>query len=128
MNAALWSVAGWLTAAYLVSGIAKLVTPQKKLAAIVPAAEWVMDFSPGALKAIGAVEILGAAGLILPALLDIAPVLAPLAAVGLALVMTGAVIVRVRRHELKYALLDMIYLALAVFVAVGRFGPESFTS
>lgn len=86
-----------------------------------------MDFSAGFVKALGAVEILGAIGLILPALLDIAPVLVPAAALGLALVMTGAAIVEFRRHEFKHALLDLTYLALAAFVAVGRFGPQSFT-
>jgi len=128
MNAALWSVAGLLTAVYLVAGSTKLFIPQKKLAATVQSAEWVMDFGASSLKAIGAFEILGAVGLILPAVLDIAPVLVPFAALGLVVVMAGAVIVRIRRHEFKYAPLDMIYLALAAFVVIGRFGPESFTS
>jgi uncharacterized membrane protein YphA (DoxX/SURF4 family) len=128
MNTALWIVAGFLTAIYLLSGFGKLFTPQEKMAGMFAGSRWVEDFSPGTLKAIGAVEILGAIGLILPALLDIAPVLVPLAALGLALTMTGAVIMRIRRHELKYALLDLAYLALAAFVAFGRFGPESFTS
>jgi hypothetical protein len=65
-------------------------------------------------------------GLILPAALDIAPVLVPLAAVGAVLVMVGAIITRLRRHEAK-ALAELAYLALAVFVAWGRLGPESFT-
>jgi uncharacterized membrane protein YphA (DoxX/SURF4 family) len=128
MNTALWIVAGFLTALYLLSGFGKLFTPQEKMAKMMRASEWVLDFSPGALKAIGAAEILGAIGLILPALLDIAPVLVPQAALGLVLLMTGAVIMRIRRHEVRYALLDLTYLALAAFVAFGRFGPESFTS
>jgi hypothetical protein len=127
VNTALWIVAGFLTAVYLLAGFGKLLTPREKLARLTHGAEWVLDFRAGTVKAIGAVEILGAIGLILPALLDIAPVLVPLAALGLALIMTGAVIVRIRRHELRYALLDLTYLALAAFVAVGRFGPESFT-
>lgn len=128
MNTALWIVAGFLTALYLFSGFGKLFTPREKMAKMMHAAEWVLDFRAGTLKAIGAAEILGAIGLILPALLGIATVLVPLAALGLVLLMTGAVIMRIRRHELKYALLDLTYLALAAFVAFGRFGPESFTS
>ena len=58
-----------------------------------------MDFSAGFVKALGAVEILGAVGLILPALLDIAPILVPLAAVGLASIMVGAAIVTFRRQS-----------------------------
>lgn len=127
MNTALWIVAGLLTAVYLFSGFGKWFVPQERMVKMSHAAEWAADFKPGTLKAIGTLEILGALGLILPALLDIAPVLVPLAALGLALLMTGAVIMRIRRHELKYALADLMYLVLAAFVAFGRFGPEPFT-
>jgi uncharacterized membrane protein YphA (DoxX/SURF4 family) len=127
MNIALWIVAGLLAVVYLLSGGGKLIMPKEKIAALTPSARWVEDFSAGSVKAIGALEVLGAVGLILPALLDIAPVLVPLAALGLALIMTGAVITRIRRHEPKPMVADLIYLALALFVAWGRFfGPESF--
>lgn len=92
------------------------------------AARWVLDFKSATLKAIGALEILGAAGLMLPAVLDTAPVLVPLAATGLALIMTGAVVMRIRRGETKAALGDAGYLALAAFVAIGLFALEPFTS
>jgi len=127
MNIALWIVAGLLAVVYLLSGGGKLIMPKEKIAALTPSARWVEDFSAGSVKAIGALEVLGAVGLILPALLDIAPVLVPLAALGLALIMTGAVVTRIRRHEPKPMVADLIYLALALFVAWGRFfGPESF--
>ena len=128
MNTALWIVAGFLTVVYLLSGFGKLLTPQQKLASMMGASRWVLDFRPGTLKAIGGLEVLGAIGVTLPGVIDIAPVLVPLAATGLALVMTGAVILRLHRHELRYAPLDLAYLLLAAFVAFGRFGPESFTS
>ncbi|WP_410658869.1 DoxX family protein [Amycolatopsis sp. lyj-112] len=120
MDTALWIVAWLLAVMYLVSGVGKLFVPREKIAGVASGAGWVLDFSPGAVKAIGAVEILGAVGLILPALLDIAPVLVPLAALGLALVMAGAVVLRIRRHEPKVALLDLGYLALCAFVAIGH--------
>ncbi|WP_405467165.1 DoxX family protein [Streptomyces canus] len=127
MNTALWITTGLLTAVFLFSGLGKLFVLREKMAAMADAARWVLDFKPGTLKAIGALEILGAAGLVLPAILGIAPILVPLAAVGLALIMTGAVILRVRRGEPKAALLDGGYLALTAFVAVGRFALEPFT-
>ena len=65
-------------------------------------------------------------GLILPAALGIAPVLVPSAAAGAALLFAGAVITRLRRSEKVTVVVDLIYLALAVFVAWGRFGPGSF--
>lgn len=126
MHITLWIVAGLLAVVYLASGLGKLIVPKERLAAF-PAAGWVDDFSAGAVKAIGALEVLAAAGLILPAVLDIAPVLVPLAAGGLAVLMAGATFTRIRRHEVTPMAADLVYLALAAFVAWGRLGPESFT-
>jgi DoxX-like family len=126
LNLALWIAAGLLAAVLLVSS-AKLFVPKEKMAGMGAATRWVEDFSPGALKAIGALELLAAAGLILPAALDIAPVLVPLAATGTAMLFVGAVITRLRRGEKATIVPDLVYLALAAFVAWGRFGPESFT-
>jgi DoxX-like family len=79
-------------------------------------------------KAIGALEVLAAVGLVLPAAVDIAPVLVPLAAVGVVLLMVGAMITHLRRHEAGFAMGNLAYLAMAAFVAWGRFGPESFAA
>ena len=127
MNVALWGVAGVLATVLLVAGINKLFMPKEKLATF-PGGGWVEDFSPGALKAISVLEILGAVGLIMPAVLDIAPVLVPVAATGAALLFVGAVITRLRRGEKMTIIGDLAYLAMAVFVAWGRFGPEHFHS
>ena len=126
MNLALWVIAGVLAVVFVAGGVSKLTMPKEKLAAA-PGGEWVQDFSPGALEALGVLDLLGAAGLILPAALDIAPVLVPLAAVGLVLLRVGAVITRLRHHKaVKVIVLNLAYLALAGFVAWGRFGPEPF--
>ncbi|WP_144119166.1 DoxX family protein [Catellatospora sichuanensis] len=128
MNLALWIVAGLLAAAYLFSGAGKLIMPKERIAAFGPSAKWVEDFSAGAVKTIGALEVLAAVGLILPAVLDIAPVLVPLAAVGLMMIMTGAAITRIRRREYTLMVVDLVYFVLAGFVAWGRFGSETFIS
>jgi VIT1/CCC1 family predicted Fe2+/Mn2+ transporter len=112
---------------YLSAQQRQAVVPKEKMAGMGAATRWVEDFSPGALKAIGALELLAAAALILPAALDIAPVLVPLAATGAVLLFVGAVIMRLRRAEKATIVVDLVYLALAAFVAWGRFGPESFT-
>jgi hypothetical protein len=128
MNVALWIAAGVLATVLLIS-TSKAFVPREKIAAVGgPAAQWVEDFSPSALRAIATLELMAAAGLILPAALDIAPVLVPLAATGTALLFIGAVTMRFRRGERGTIVPDLIYLALAIFVAWGRFGPESFTS
>ena len=127
MNLTLWIVAGLLAVVYLLSGGGKLIMPKEKIAALTPSARWVEDFSAGSVKAIGALEVLAAVGLGLPAAIDIAPVLVPLAALGLVLLMVGAMITHLRRHEAKAIVVNLAYLALTGFVAWGRFGPESFT-
>ena len=71
--------------------------------------------------------MLAAAGLILPAALGIAPILVPLAAVGVVLLMIGAIITHTRRDEAPSIVVNIAILALAGFVAWGRFGPEQFT-
>lgn len=127
MNVALWIVAG-LLAVILVTSSSKMFVPKEKMAGMMgEQSRWVEDFSPAALRAIGAVELLGGLGLILPAVLDIAPILVPLAASGAVLLFVGAVITRLRRGERLTIVADLAYLAMAAFVAWGRFGPESFT-
>ena len=128
LNLALWIVAGTLAVVFLVASSTKLFVPKEKLAGMGGAAsKWVNDFSPGALKAIGVLEILAAVGLIVPAAVGIAPVLVPLAASGAVLLFAGAAIMRLRRGERATVIGDLVYLAMAAFVAWGRFGPGSFT-
>ncbi len=126
MNIALWIIAGLLAVVFLASGALKLILPKEKIAAT-SAGGWAEDFSAGSIKAIGILEVLAAVGLILPAALDITPVLVPLAAVGLVLVMVGAMITHRRRHETTAMVANLAYLALAGFLAWGRFGPEPFS-
>jgi hypothetical protein len=126
MNIVLWIIASVLAVAFLAGGTLKLALSKEKLAAA-PGGSWAGDFSAGAVKAIGALEVLAAVGLVLPALLDIAPVLVPLAAIGIAVLMVGAAITHLRRHENKVIAANVAYLALAAFVVVGRFGLEPFT-
>jgi hypothetical protein len=120
VNVVLWVVAGLLAALYLAAGGMKLATPREKLLEN-PNMGWTADFSDAGVKGIGAVEILGAIGLILPWALDIAPVLTPLAATGLAVIQIGAIIVHARRKETKALPMNVVLLVLAAFVAIGRF-------
>jgi hypothetical protein len=69
MNLALWIIAGLLAAVFLLAGSNKLFIPHERLAKA-PGGGWVNDFSPAFVKGLGAVEILGAVGLILPAVLE----------------------------------------------------------
>ncbi|WP_155370948.1 DoxX family protein [Catellatospora vulcania] len=126
MNATLWIITGILAAVMLVS-TSKMFVPREKIAAVGHAGQWVMDFSPTALRVIGSLELLAAIGLTLPAVLGIAPVMVPVTAACVALLFVGAVVMRLRRGERATIVPDLVYFAMAVFVAWGRFGPEAFT-
>ncbi len=126
MDVALWIIAGLLAAVFFAGGVAKVIVPKAKLAAL-PGGGWVEHFSAAAVKGLGVVDILAAIGLILPAAINIAPVLVPLAAIGVMLLMIGAIVTRVHSHLVRTIAPDLAYLALAGFVAWGRFGPGSFT-
>ena len=62
----------------------------------------------------------------MPAVTGVAPILVPLAASGLALLMVGVIITHLRRKEAPMALANVVLLLLALFVAWGRFGPYAF--
>lgn len=126
MNLTLWIAAGLLAAVALTGGITKTFVPREKLAAV-HGGGWTADVGAGFVKTLGVLEILAAAGLILPAALGIAPVLVPVTAVCWILLMVGAAITHGRRGEPMHVLLNMIYLALAAFLAWGRLGIEPFT-
>jgi uncharacterized membrane protein len=119
MNIALWIIAGLLAVSFLASGVLKLMWPRQKL--ITAGMAWAGDFGDTTVYAIGVLEILAAVGLILPAVLDVAPVFVPVAAVGLALLMAGALVTHLRRRETQPLAVILILFALAVFVAWGRF-------
>ncbi|WFE52923.1 DoxX family protein [Micromonospora sp. WMMD1155] len=125
MNLALWIAAGLLAAVALLGGVTKTFVPKEKLAAT-NGGGWTADAGVGFVKTLGILEILAAVGLILPAVLDIAPVLVPVTALCWVLLMVGAVITHLRHDEAKFIVLNLLYLAVAAFVAWGRLWPEPF--
>ncbi len=123
MSVVLWIVQILLAFTFGAAGAMKISQPREKMKERMG---WVEDFSDNMVKFIGVMEVLGALGLILPAATGILPWLTPLAAVGLILVMIGALITHGRRNELAMAVpVNGILLLLAAFVAWGRFGPYS---
>jgi uncharacterized membrane protein len=124
MNVALWIAAGLLAAAFFAAGLMKITGKREQM---VERMAWVNDFSQGQVKAIGLVEVLGALGLILPAVTGIAPVLVPLAATGLAIVAVLGSVMHLRRGDGVASIVPLVVLfLLAVFVAWGRFGSYAF--
>jgi hypothetical protein len=113
VTGALWAVQGLLAALFLFAGGMKLVVPVEQLTAQMPLPGLFVRF-------IGVVEVLGALGLVLPALLRIRPALTPLAAAGLLVVMIGAAVVTVALGQGVMALVPLAVGGLAAFVAYGR--------
>ncbi|MFE7131080.1 DoxX family protein [Streptomyces sp. NPDC057638] len=103
---------------FAVTGAMKLALSQ---AALLPLMPWVTDVPMAAVRGLGALEVLGAAGLVLPALLPAAAPLLPLAAGGFALLMLGGGAVHIGRGEYPQSAGNAVVLALAVLVA--RCGP-----
>ena len=126
MNLTLWIITGLLTVVALTGGISKTFVSKDRLAHV-PGGGWTEDHTAGFVKTLGILELLAVAGLTLPAVLDIAPVLVPITAVCWTLLMVGAMITHHRRGERTFVVLNLVYLALAAFIAWGRFGPQSFS-
>jgi len=120
MPTALWIVQGILAAAFLAAGLQKLLRRREALA---QSMGWVEDVRQTHVRAIGVAEVLAALGLVLPGLTGIAPVLTPVAATGLVLLMVGAAVTHARRGEPALIAVNVVLGLLAALVAWGRFGP-----
>ena len=122
MVIALWIVNGVLAAVFLAVGLNKALRSKQALQTNAAMA-WTEDFPPAAIRLVGVLEILGALGLILPLATGIAPLLTPVAAVGLVVVMAGAVVTHLRRREtplppLILGLLAVVSAALGFLVVL----------
>ncbi len=124
MNVVLWIVAGLAAAAFLMAGLNKL-TQGKKI--VDKGMGWANNYSDAAVRGIGAAEVAGALGLILPAVTGIATWLVPVAALGLVIVMIGGVVRHLKDGDgLKGSIPALFLGALTLFVAVGRIWIEPF--
>ncbi|MGW6746144.1 DoxX family protein [Streptomyces sp. NPDC055025] len=124
MNISLWIVASLLAALLLSAGLGKLLQSKEKI--VQSSGAWAASFSPGILRALGLLEVLGAIGLTLPAAVGVAPVLVPVAACGVAVLMADAAMIHARRAEWGNVALNAVLLVVAAVVAWGRFGPHAF--
>ncbi|HEX6557313.1 MAG TPA: DoxX family protein [Ktedonobacteraceae bacterium] len=118
MNIVLWVVQILLALAFAMAGIMKATQPFEKLSERM---KWAKDVGLPGVRLIGVLEILGAIGLILPAITGILPWLTPVAAIGLVLTMIGAMITHGRRGEFPNMGFNLVLLLLAVFIVYGRF-------
>ena len=118
MDVALWILQFAGAVAFLMTGSAKLFLARDKLRDMVG---WVADLPAPQLKLLGLAEVAGAFGLVLPELLRIYPILSPVAAVALFILMLGAVASHIQRGEAAKMGPALVLGILAALVALGRF-------
>ncbi|HKJ56319.1 MAG TPA: DoxX family protein [Nitriliruptoraceae bacterium] len=119
MNTALWITQIILALVFLGAGFVKLTKSREFLE---PRMTYVEDMTDSQVTITGVVEVLGALGLVLPGLTGIAPILTPIAASGLVIVMIVAAALHVKRDEMPNIAVNVLLAAMAAFVAWGRFG------
>ena len=124
VNVALWIAAIAAAAMSFYAAMNKMAVPKDKLVRQGVGTRWAEDFSAGQIRAIGAVEAVGALGLILPQATGIAEVLTPIAAVGLIVLQFGAIATHLRRREAIILPVNLVLVALLLFVAIGRFAGK----
>ncbi len=100
-------------------GLLKLTLPYAKYTNM-PTVAWSKDFKPEHIRLIGVLEMSGGVGLIVPLSLPSLTILTPLAAVGIALYMAGAMATHLRRTEYPNVVGNLMWLSLALFVAYSR--------
>jgi len=113
LTVSLWVIQGLLALLFLFAGSMKLILPIEVMTAQMPLPGLFLQF-------IGVCEVAGAIGLILPALLRIRPILTPLAACGLLIVMIGATMVTLLGGEVAPALVPLVVGLLCAAVVYGR--------
>ncbi|SFF17311.1 DoxX-like family protein [Paenibacillus catalpae] len=117
MNITLWVFQGLAALAFVYSGWLKAFQHDKAKASW----GWAKDVPKGLVVFIGLAELLGAIGLIVPQALNVAPVLAPIAATALAAVVLFGAVLHLTRKEYREIGVNAVFILLAAVVAIGRF-------
>ncbi|MGA8245578.1 MAG: DoxX family protein [Nocardioides sp.] len=124
MNIALWIVASVLALVFAASGASKVTLSRQAL--IAKGYGWAEDFASLQVILIGILEVLGALALVGPPALHIADLLSPIAAIGLAVMMSAAATVHVRRGETAHVAVPLVLVILSAALAGLRLGPYGF--
>jgi uncharacterized membrane protein YphA (DoxX/SURF4 family) len=119
MNTTLWIAQGILAAMFAMAGVMKSTQTKDKL--LKSGLNWVERFPISTVKIIGLSELLAALGLILPLMLGIVPILTPIAAAGLSVIMILAAVHHFKHKENKAIVFNAVLFVIAVFIAYGRF-------
>lgn len=114
----LWIAQIFLSASLIWAGIVKLFQAIEELEAMWP---WTGEIPPALVRLTGVIDLLGALGLLLPSIFRFKPVLTPIAAIGIVLLMISASIFHICRGEASQIGFNIVFAAIAGFIAYGRF-------
>ncbi|RJS93679.1 DoxX family protein [Salinisphaera sp. Q1T1-3] len=117
LRAATWVAQGLIFLAFLWAGSEKLLSPIADLARMWP---WTGDLPPPIVRTLGVIDLLGGIGVLLPDLTRIKPRLTTAAAVGCVLLQLCAMIFHISRGEAEDLPVNLVFLALLVFILWGR--------
>ena len=115
MAIALWIVQGLLGLLFVITGSFKFF--QSKENVVASGGTWAEDFNPGIIKLIAGLEIISGLAVIVPRLLGHGRYLTSMGAACIAVIMTGAIFVHIRRKEFMHAMINTLFLLMALFVA-----------
>lgn len=117
MNIGLWIAQALLAVMFVMAGSMKALQSVEALTEALP---WVANTPLPLVRFIGLSEILGGLALLLPSIFRFKPFLTVWAALGLALVMVLAAGFHASRSEFSAIGMNVLLLALALFIAWGR--------
>jgi putative oxidoreductase len=113
----LWIAQVILGGMFIMAGMMKSTQPIIDLSKSVP---WTANVPVSLVRFIGVSELLGGIGLILPSLLRIKPILTPIAAIGIFLIMVFALVYHVMNREMNVIGINVAFGLVAAFIAWGR--------
>ena len=117
MDTAIWMLQVFLAVIFMMAGLFKIAPPKEELGIIMP---WAKYFSPTFFKMIGVLEVLGAAGLILPMALDILPWLTTASAIALTVEMVLAIRTHLMKKKKAELAMDSFLAVIAIMIATYR--------
>ena len=115
MTIALWIVEGLLGLIFVITGSFKFFQTKEKI--IASGGTWAEDFKPGIIKIIAGVELISGLSVIIPRLFGHGHYLTFIGAASIALIMTGSIYTHITRKEFQHAIINLVFLLMALFVA-----------
>jgi DoxX-like family len=117
INVTLWAAQAVVALVFIGAGLFKMSAPIADLAA---AMTWPGEFPPAMVRLLGAIDLAGGLGILLPALTRIRPGLTVHAALGCAVLQALAIAFHMSRGEYSVLTLNAVLLPCALYVLWGR--------